>query len=410
MASVLETIDPAQIGAALVDARNASGITQADAAKRLGVSRPTLVAIEKGQRRVRAEELVTLADAYGRSVSSFVREEDKTFDLRPHLRAVATRHGSDNVEVLEAIAALQNFATDYHRLETLLKLPLATNYPPVVKLRSATEAADKAEYTAVAERHRLNLGDQPVIHLRSVLELEVGLRVIYEDLPPRIAGMFAYADNFGGVIAVNAKHPPERRRATLLHEYGHLLTDREKPGIDYTESHVSKPAGERFADTFAMAFLMPETSIRRMFQQIIDDKEDFQIADLCRMSHYFFVSVEAMAIRLESLGLVPKGVREYLNGSRFKVRAATSELGLTEQPVENRRFPDRYVSLAVQAYDRGLISESEFAGLLRCDRVEARRIAEAELQKLHSVSEDGEQQMLLFEAAGSQSLIQRKGN
>ena len=65
-----------------------------------------------------------------------------------------------------------------------------------------------------------------MIHLRSLLEAEVGLRIIYDDLPSRIAGMFAYSGEFGGVIAVNRKHPPQRRRATVLHEDGHLITDR----------------------------------------------------------------------------------------------------------------------------------------------------------------------------------------
>ena len=132
--------------------------------------------------------------------------------------------------------------------------------------------------------------------------------------------MFAYIREFGGVIAVNRKHPPERRRATMLHEYGHLIVDRHKPGIDYVAPPVKRPASERFAEVFAMAFSMPATSVRRRFHEIVNTTSDFQIADLCRLSHLYFVSLEAMTLRLEGMGLIPAGTREYLKESRFEVR------------------------------------------------------------------------------------------
>lgn len=195
--------------------------------------------------------------------------------------------------------------------------------------------------------------------------------------------------NLGAVILVNRKHPPERRRATMLHEYGHLITDRFKPGIDYLSFPGRKPANERFAEAFSMAFLIPSTSVRRRFNQIVNESGDFQIADLCRLSHFYFVSVEAMTLRLEGLGLIPRGARDQLKASGFEVRRAVQMLSLQRHRVTDDRFPDRYVFLAVQAFDQGELSEGELASLLRCDRVSARETVNRYLTTTE-ISEEGE--------------------
>src|SRR5205823_10824620 len=120
----------------------------------------------------------------------------------------------------------------------------------------------------------------------------------------------------------NVKHPPVRRRASLLHEYGHLIVDRYKPGIDRLNQGGRKPVNERFAESFAMSFLMPTSSVRHRFHEIVNTTKDFQVADLVRLSHFYFVSVPAMALRLEGLGLVPRGTADMLHEERLQVGKA----------------------------------------------------------------------------------------
>lgn len=401
----LNQLDPRVLGQRLTDARKARGITQDEAAKHLGCSRPTLIAIEKGSRSPKSEEIVVLAELYGKTVNEIVRPGEPLADLQPHLRAVAQEMKANETETAQAISALQKFAEDYNRLEKMLNVKLRLNYPEIVELGSHVDVVSSAEDEAIKERQRLGVGDQPVIHLRSLLEAEVGLRIIYEDLPSRIAGMFAFSRDFGGVVAVNRRHPAERRRATLLHEYGHLITDRFHPGIDYVSFPGRKPANERFAESFSMAFLMPATSVRRRFNQIVNDRADFTISDLCRLAHFYFVSVEAMAIRLETLGLIPKGVRNYLKESRFEVKRAAELLSLQQNPVTDERFPDRYVFLAAQAYDCGELSEGELAAILRCDRVSAREVVEKRLSTSGDVTDEGITHPMDFESHSNDSLL-----
>jgi len=64
-------------------------------------------------------------------------------------------------------------------------------------------------------------------------------------------------------------------------------------------------------------------------------------------------------------------------------------LKLHQHPVADNRFPQRYLFLAVQAYDKGELSEGELASLLRCDRVSAREIVQQYLTTME-MSDDGE--------------------
>jgi len=328
-----DTLDPRILGQRIAEARKARGKTQEEVADFLGCSR---AAVEKMK-------------------------------------------GADEQALNAAIDELQRLAEDYRDLEKLMNAPLRFNYPAEVTLTPRIDSAELAEGVALQERQRLGLGDQPVIYLRSTLEWDVGLRIFYWDLPSAIAGMYAYTADLGCCILVNKRHPPERRRVTMLHEYGHLIVDRYKPGIDYLTMAGRKPANERFAESFALNFLMPTSSVRQRFHDIVTTTGNFRVADLRRLSHFYYVSMEAMALRLEQLGLIQKGSAQFLKESKFSPREAAELLCLQPQPVNDFPFPDRYKYLAVAAYERGEIGDSDLAHYLRCDIVTAREIAAATL-------------------------------
>src|SRR5690349_5378293 len=71
--NILETIDPKELGKRLQQARKGRGLTQEAVAQLVDMARTTLVAIEKGERRVKAGELISLARVYGQQIGDFVR-------------------------------------------------------------------------------------------------------------------------------------------------------------------------------------------------------------------------------------------------------------------------------------------------------------------------------------------------
>ena len=399
-------LDPRVLGQRISEARKSRGKTQEEVAEFLGYSRPTYIAIEKGERTAKPDEIIKLASFFGRKVNELVRPGEPVTDLQPHLRAVADKMKTGDqfqARLNAAIDQLQALAEDYLELERLMGAPHRPSYPAEVVLNLKLDPTEQAEVVANQERNRLGLGDQPVIDLRSTLEWDVGLRIFYtRDLPSSIAGMYAYSAELGACILINRNHPPERRRVSMLHEYGHFLlsTDRYKPGIDYLTMPGRKPANERFAEAFALSFLMPATSVRQKFQDIVATTGDFQVADLCRMKHFYFVSLEAMTLRVEQLGLIPKGTWESLKESKFAPRKAEAMLGLPSHPVADEIVPERYKYLAVHAYERGILGDTDLAHYLRCDIATARETVARTLTS-REVEPSGEEQSLRMDFATS---------
>ena len=135
---------------------------------------------------------------------------------------------------------------------------------------------------------------------------------------------------------------------------------------------------------------MPASSVRQRYHDIVTTTGDFKGADLRRMSHFYYVSVEAMALRLEQMGLIQRGSWQFLKESKFSPREAAELLNLQTQPTHDEPFPERYKYLAVAAYERGEIGDSDLAYYLRCDIVRAREIAAITLSS-REVDPDGEE-------------------
>jgi transcriptional regulator with XRE-family HTH domain len=89
------------VGARLRDARLATGLTQAEVAEALGISRPTLAAVEKGTRKITGLELRRLARLYQRDVAWLLGEEDPDVAADGALhRATANLSDADKEQVL----------------------------------------------------------------------------------------------------------------------------------------------------------------------------------------------------------------------------------------------------------------------------------------------------------------------
>jgi Zn-dependent peptidase ImmA (M78 family)/transcriptional regulator with XRE-family HTH domain len=397
---ILQSIDPRGLGRRLQEARKARGRTQQDAAEHLGVARTTITAIEKGERRIQPTELMQLAAYYGRAVGELLRRGEPTEAFAVQLRAPLASGVQVDTEITPFTWEFQRLCEDYLELERLCGAPLRRRYLSQYQIEGVTPEA-AAEDVASAERNRLGLGDGPILNLRELLENDVGLRIFYLDLPSNVAAMFAYTEQLGGCIAVNRRHPEDRRRMSLGHDYAHFLTKRYLPEIAYLGRYHRQPEQERFADAFARIFLMPAAGLSRRFHELRRSRDGrVTPADLCTLAHFYFVSVEALTLRLEELRLLPLGTWDRLKQAKFRVREAQAILQLPERPVADHLLPMRYLYLAAEAYQQADLSEGQFARFLRMDRLEARRLAD-ELASRKEVSDEGTVQTLLLDLGGT---------
>src|SRR5260221_1748720 len=93
--NILDTIDMRELGKELQQARIKRGLTQEDAAKVIDVARTTITALEKGERRIKAGELIKLAQAFGRHVSDLVRPSPKIEPFQVQFRGPYTPTDQD---------------------------------------------------------------------------------------------------------------------------------------------------------------------------------------------------------------------------------------------------------------------------------------------------------------------------
>ncbi len=370
--NLLERIEPRALGARLRETREARGFTQGQVAERLGVARTTMVAIEKGERRLKPEELIELAGLFESEVSELLQRGAPDEGFAVQLRGGLPPSTPVDAELVTHIETFQHLCEDYVRLEEICQAPLRRRYPLEYEMQGA-DPEMIAEDVAVGERNRLGLGEGPLLNLRALLERDVGLRVFQLELPSKVAGMFAFTERLGGCIAVNLHHPEERRRLSHGHEYGHFLTSRNRSEITLENRYRRMPASERFAEGFARALLMPSSGLRRRYLEL--ERERFRgitYGDLCRLAHFYAVSVEAMTRRLEELRLIPSGTWERLRQERFSVREAQRLLHIASGWTDDEMLPPRYVALAVEAWQLGELSEGQLARFLRTDRLGAR--------------------------------------
>ncbi len=373
---ILDAIDLRKLGKELQQARQRQGLTQEAAAKIIGVARTTLTAIEQGERRIKADELIKLADAYGRSVGDFVRPRPEIEPLRVQFRGAPQRTAEDEARIAESVSLLEELCRNYLELEQITNKPLVRNYPPIYRYKGRrTESA--AEGLAIAERSRLGLGDGPLPILRNILEQQVGLRIFYLQLQPssKFSEIYFYEHTLGGCMAINSLHEEERCRWSLAHGYAHFLADRYEPEVLIEDQYQRVPESEHFADSFARYFLMPTQALTQRFNAIYQAKGRITPANLVELAHYYGVSFQSMIYRLEEMKLIPSGIWEKLQERNFRVKEARNQLGLGDIPAQRDKLPLGYQKLAVMAYREGEISEGQLARFLQTDRLEARSLA-----------------------------------
>jgi Zn-dependent peptidase ImmA (M78 family)/DNA-binding XRE family transcriptional regulator len=385
LGNILDKIDLRQLGERLQRARKRQGLTQEDAARLIDVARTTITAIEKGERRIRASELMRLAEAYGRDLSDFVSPRPQIGDFQVQFRSALARTQADDERIVASIESLQELCTDYFELEQLLQRPLLKNYPEIYSY-DKRRLEQAAESLARRERNRFGVDEGPLPPLRTLLEQTIGLRIFYLPREPssKFSEIYTFEPNLGGCVAINKYHPPERCRWSLAHAYAHFLADRTKPVATIEDQNQRKSESERFADAFARYFLMPTAGLTQRFNAIYEASGRTTPADLVKLAHYYGVSVEAMTRRLEKMRLVPAGLWERLKARGFKVEEAQKKLGLEEIKEPKSNLPERYIKLAIDAYEAGEISEGELARYLRTDLMTARSIREQRRQQAPS--------------------------
>ncbi len=372
----MEEILSIELGDRLKVARETAKLKQAEVAAEIGMARTTLVSIEQGQRRARMQEIQAFAKIYGVSVNALLRSESIHVDLVPKFRTLA---GGSDPKVEAAAKLMNDLVRAETELENLLGVQRAKNYPPERPILPG-DVRSQAEQDAQDLRQYLGLGLSPISDILSMLELQLGVRVYLRRLEGKISGLFAYDDAVGACILINAYHPKERRNQTGAHELAHFISARTKPKYhNYREFENSRE--ERYANTFARAFLTPERAVIQKFKEITLGSSHLTRRHIIILAHFFHVSREAIVRRLEELGLAKKGTWDWFdNNGGISNEQAEAVLGASYEngkASNDRQLSLRLYSLCSEAWKRDLLSEGQLSRLMHVPRVEIREILDS---------------------------------
>lgn len=387
----LNEISAQELGRRLRIARENTAIRQASAAQAIGLSRPTLVAIEKGTRRVRIQEIQTLAHRYGISVNALLRREAVHTDLVPRFRKLRE---TEDKYMSEAVRLLNDLVRAEVELENLLGIERRANYPPERGINSG-DVIELAESHAQDLRDWLGLGPGPIADIFTLIEMDLGVRLYQRRLSSqsRVAGLFAFDSVVGACILLNANHPLERRIQSAVHELAHLVSTRQVPRIfEVDERFLSRE--ERYASAFGRAFLTPRRSFERSFRELTTGAGKLTRRHVILLAHQHRISREACVRRLEELRLVRKGTWAWFeangNITNEQAREVLGEAAERPDPAKddaNRPISHRTSLMAHAAWKRNLMSEGQLAELLRVPRVELRGLID-QIEAEESVSDE----------------------
>jgi Zn-dependent peptidase ImmA (M78 family)/DNA-binding XRE family transcriptional regulator len=385
-------INETELGRRLKAAREQLGLTQAQAAAQLGLSRAALAQIELGMRAPNSLQLARLAEIYQRELGELLADD---FDPAGRDALVALFRSDSQIADDPARAAAVRrcvaLAREYTHLEEILGIAAERPSPPEYDLlppRTRWDAIQQGERLADEERDRLGLGSDPIRDIRTVLEQQ-GIRVLEEQLPANVSGVFLNDQPHGLVIIVNGSHHSRRRLFSYAHEYAHALADRDVASLVSKLENRSELREVR-ANAFAAAFLMPDAGVRafmrsrgkgdaRSVLQVFDGSDDvltaqrrtgsrgqeIQLYDVVHVASHFGTSFDSALYRLLNLRIISEAQREQFAGQRDLANEIRSQyFGEDEQEEEQLQHPHKdFLFLALDAFRHAEISRGKLTEL-----------------------------------------------
>jgi Zn-dependent peptidase ImmA (M78 family)/DNA-binding XRE family transcriptional regulator len=247
------------IGARIKALREERKLSQDDLARLFGFKdRQTVSAIETGERRVTAEELILAVEKLGAPLDyftdPFLLVGEGRFNWRRQSDVGGVRLDAYERNAGRWISAFRVIAPQVGRNAPLLRRSL-----PIARQQTFEDAMQAGE-RFVAE---FELGDVPAARLIDVMERKLGILVLMVDAFKGISGAACRLPDLD-VVLINRHEVVGRRNFDLAHELFHILTwDAMPPEHTEEARETGGNRVEQLANNFASAVLMPKRVLER---------------------------------------------------------------------------------------------------------------------------------------------------
>jgi len=272
----------------VVLARESRGLTQDELAERLSIGQGTLSKYETGI-NAPSPDFASLLGASLGYPSAFFYQEGRPYGFPPfHYR----KRKKLSAKALGRIVAEMNIRR-MHIKQLTISFGLKTNrFIPEInrdEFQGKSRRHATIEDVARSVREFWMLPGGPVANLMGIIEENGGIVVPCDFQTDLIDAMSQRIDGMPVLFFVNLNSPADRVRHTLAHELGHMVL--------HTTDLKDDDEMEDEADEFAGAFLLPADEVRPQLRR-------FDLRHLANMKGYWKVSMAAIAVRAQRLGLI----------------------------------------------------------------------------------------------------------
>lgn len=341
------------IGARIKALREERKLSQDDLARLFGFKdRQTVSAIETGERRVTAEELILAVEKLGESLDYFTDPFRLVGEGRFSWRQ--TNVSSQKLNAYERsagrwIAAFRAIAPQVGRIAPLLRQSLGLH--KASRFEDAMEAGERF----VAE---FKLGNVPANTLAEVMESKLGILVLNIDAFEGISGAACRLPELD-VVLINRHEVEGRRHFDLAHELFHILTwDSMPPEHSEDAKETGGNRVEQLANNFASAVLMPS--------QLLNEYGDWSSMEVNKLTerlniaaNELRVTASALKWRLVAMNCLKPATARAVPDAALRNNGRDT-LPATVPPLFSKPFLD-VIGLAI---DQGRVSARRAAGLL----------------------------------------------
>ena len=347
---------PQLIGTRIWALREDRALTQDQLADRLGFKdRQTLSAIETGDRRLTAEELLLAAKVLGASLETltdpFLLIGEGRFSWRqtgtPPARLFAyERDAGCWIAAYRTLAAQQGHRPPLDR--RALRLSKASSF------EDAIAAGER-----FSDDHKL--GQVPALRLPSVMQDAFDILLLMVDAIPGVSGAACRLPELDSVL-INRQEIAGRRHFDLAHELFHVLTwDSMPPDHIETAAESGGSRVEQLANNFASAVLMPKDVLAR-FGAWSGLTGDGLIQKLNQTADTLAVTASALKWRLVQMGQLTLKTARSLDEARLRNN------GHAAPPKDAPAlFSKPFLGVIARALDEGQLSIRRAASLLGVD-------------------------------------------
>jgi XRE family transcriptional regulator, fatty acid utilization regulator len=337
------------ISARIKALREERGLSQDDLARLFGFKdRQTVSAIETGERRLSAEELLLAVEKLNASLDYFTN---------PFLLVGEGKFSWRQSKVSnERLNAFERVAGRWIAANRTLAPSVGKPPPNLRQSLKLTSKSTFADAMAAGERFAADfeLGEVPAQRLAGVMERKLGVLVLMVDATDGISGAACRLPDLDAVL-INRHEVIGRRHFDLAHELFHILTwDTMPPDHVEEASERSKSRVEQLANSFASALLMPTAVLDRFASAKVGN-----VKWLNDTAEALQVTATALKWRLVALERIDNAQANKISDSDLRNNGRNIS-GRTPPPLYSKAFME-VVALAI---DQGQVSVRKAADLL----------------------------------------------